>query len=487
MVTMATIRSLLVLISLVGFVCGDPFFGNNYQIPQSSELVRSANLVVTNLNAARNAVSSYGRNPPAASVSLNRGARVLADYVGNVSQLIGNVYSQLSRAATDRTTDPAVVFSKISTQINALRPLLQNSSVYVESLAAYFDYEGDNSTSCFFTEQNNGMKIDIEKLSTILQNVSRVVDSIAGQSLNTQQFIAVLSVNGLLQNLVDATQRAAIASNEYMGIITRYVAAINDANSVRLTVNSRLQTSRNAINSAVNSYISSSNSSFNSILSSTDSLFNHLKTLNESFVFRWPLLLSDRVESKLALLNSSIENLITNLHFRRSVVDNHYSLTGAIFRTSNEALAYLEEEAELLTRVLANAVNPNSCASNFRNQFYNLPGSVQSLLSQCFTSQLNLERQGANQVQSIANNFLRSYVTVVYANAEICFSHPFDQMSKCLDDFVDTIDFGGKFFLLETTTFYLFEQVQSELTNCSSRLVSYIRNVGLRANCQRNP
>lgn len=408
---------------------------------------------------------------------------MLADYVGNVSRLVGNVYAEISRAASDRSTAPAVVFSKINTQFNLLQPLIQNASLYVDAFADYFDYEGDNSTSSYFADRNERMKVNSQGLYEILQNVSVVVDSVQGQGLNTQEFLAALQVNGLLQKLLDAVQGAAIASGEYSEAIARLVAAINTANSFRSTSNMRIQSARQLATGVVNTYVTNSNASFNSVLLATDNLFNHLKTLNNSFVFRWPLLLSERVEQKLHLLNQSIENLIVNLSFRRVIVETHYSLTRHVFRDQNEPQAYLEEEAELLTRVLTNVVRPNSCASSFRTQFLNLPASTQSLLSQCFDAQLGLERQGANQVVSIANNFLRSYATGVYSSLESCFSYPYEKMSDCLDHIVETIDFGGKFFLLDTVTFYLFEQVQSELLNCNSRLMEYVRSVGVRENC----
>lgn len=474
---------LIVLVFSVA-VRGDPFFGNNYQIPQCAALSRYASAVVTNLNNARNSLSSYVRYPPTASASLNQGAIILRDYVGNVSLLVGNVYTEISRAATDRTTAPAVVFSKISTRLNELQPLLQNGSLYVESLAANFDSDTDNNTSVYFAMWNHNLNLSGHYLSKLLQNVSRVIESVAGESLNTQQFIAVLSVDGLLQDLLDAVQQVSASTGDFSSTVSSLVAAINTANSFRSTANSRLQTSRQSANTVVTNYISSSNASFNSILVATDTLFNHLKTVNDSFVFRWPLLLSDRVEQKLDLLNRSIENLSVNLHFRRSVVESHYTYTRFVFANENEPQAYLDEESEQLTRRLVNVIKPDACASDFRTQFWALPGAVQTLLSQCFNSQLGLERQGASQVLSIANNFLRGYVTAVYDSLEICYSHPYEQMNSCLDDIVDTIDFGGKFFLLDTVTFYLFEQVQSELMNCNSRLLKYVRNVGLKANCR---
>lgn len=480
-----SILKVLLLTSLVCVVQSNPFFGNNYLIPQSADLARYASAVVSNLNNARSSVSSYVRYPPTASVSLNQGALVLVDYVGNVSRLIGNVYSEISRAATDRTTAPAVVFSKINTQLNALQPLLQNSSVYVQSLSNYFDYEGDSSISSYFAERNDRMKSNVHNLEQILRNISQAIDSTVGQGLNTQQFIAALSVNGVLQSLVDAAQGGAIASNEYSVVVGRLVAAINTANSFRSTANSRIQSSRQSSSVIVNNYVSSSNSSFNSVLLSTDNLFNHLKTLNDSFVFRWPLVLSDRAEQKLHQLNASIESLINNLHFRRAVVEAHYILTRTVFRDQNQPQGYLQEEAELLTRMLANAINPSSCAVNFQTRFYALPSLVHGLLSQCFDGQISLERQGANHVVSVANGFLRSYASAVYSSLEICFRYPFDKMNDCLDQIVNTIDFSGKFFLLDTVTFYLFEQVQSELMNCNTRLMEYVRNAGLQANCQQ--
>lgn len=482
MVAFGNIQLIVLVFSVA--VRGDPFFGNNYQIPQGTALSRYASAVVTNLNNARNSLSSYVRYPPTASTSLNQGAIILRDYVGNVSLLVGNVYTEISRAATDRTTAPAVVFSKISSRINELQPLLQNRSLYVDSLAANFDSDVDNNTSVYFAMWNDNLNLSGHHLSKLLQNVSRVIESVAGGSLNTQQFIAALSVNGLLQDLLDAVQQVSASTGDFSSTVSSLVGAINAANSFRSTANSRLQSSRQSANTVVNNYISSSNASFNSILVATDTLFNHLKTVNDSFVFRWPLLLSDRVEQKLDLLNRSIENLSVNLHFRRSVVESHYTYTRSIFANENEPQAYLEEESEQLTRRLVNVIKPDACASDFRTQFWTLPGAVQTLLSQCFNSQLGLERQGASQVLSIANNFLRGYVTAVYDSLEICYSHPFEQMNSCLDDIVDTIDFGGKFFLLDTVTFYLFEQVQSELMNCNSRLLKYVRNVGLQANCR---
>lgn len=477
-------RALLIVLVLGVATRGDPFFGNNYQIPQGTALARYASAVVTNLNNARNSLSSYVRYPPTASRSLNQGAIVLRDYIGNVSLLVGNVYTEISRAASDRTTAPVVVFSKISTRLNELQPLLQNGSLYVDTLAVNFDSETDNSTSNYFASWNDNLRSDIHHLSQLLQNVSQVIESVAGQGLNTQQFIAALSVDGLLQDLLDAVQHVSATTGDLSSTVSSLVAAINTANNFRSTANSRVLSSRQSANTVVNSYISSSNASFNSILVATDTLFNHLKTVNDSFVFRWPLLLSDRVEQKLDLLNRSIENLSVNLHFHRSVVESHYEYTRYVFANENEPQAYLSEESEQLTRRLVNVIKPDGCASDFRTPFLALPGAVQTLLSQCFNSQLGLERQGASQVLSIANNFLRGYVTAVYNSLEICYRHPFETMNNCLDDIVDTIDFGGKFFLLEAVTFNLFEQVQSELVNCNSRLLSYVQNVGLRANCQ---
>ncbi|XP_065095282.1 uncharacterized protein LOC135717224 [Ochlerotatus camptorhynchus] len=482
---MAVFGSVLLIVLVLNVAArGDPFFGNNYQIPQGAALARYASAVVTNLNNARNSLSSYVRYPPTASTSLNQGAIVLRDYIGNVSLLVGNVYTEISRAATDRSTAPAVVFSKINTRLNDLQPLLQNGSLYVDSLASNFDSEADNSTSNYFATWNENLRSNTHHLSRLLQNVSQVIESVAGEGLNTQQFIAALSVDGLLQDLVDAVQQVSATTGDLSSTVSSLVGAINTANSFRLTANSRLQTSRQSANTVVNSYISSSNASFNSILVATDTLFNHLKTVNDSFVFRWPLLLSDRVEQKLDLLNRSIENLSVNLHFRRSVVESHYTYTRYVFANENEPQANLDEESEQLTRRLVNVIKPDGCASDFRTQFLALPGTAQTLLSQCFNGQLGLERQGASQVLSIANNFLRGYVTAVYDSLEICYSHPYEKMNSCLDDIVDTIDFGGKFFLLDTVTFYLFEQVQSELINCNSRLLKYVQNVGLRANCQ---
>ncbi|XP_001652839.2 uncharacterized protein LOC5569528 [Aedes aegypti] len=481
---MASALEVILLVLACAVVRGDPFFGNNYQLPQGAALSRYASEVVTNLNNARNSLSSYVRYPPTASPSLNEGAITLRDYVGNVSLLAGGVYSEVSRAATDRTTAPVVVFSKIRTRLNDLQPLLQNGSLYVDTLAANFDSEVDNSTSSYFATWHANLQSDSLHLSTLLQNVSQVIDSVAGQGLNTQQFIAALSADGLLQDLVDAVQRSSASSGHLSSTVSSLVGAINTANSFRSTANSRIQSGRLSAVSTVNSYIASSNASFNSILVATDTLFNHLKTINDSFVFRWPLLLSDRVEQKLDLLNRSIENLIVNLHFRRNVVETHYLVTRLVFANENEPQAYLEGESEQLTRRLVNVIQPDGCASNFRTQFLGLPSTSQSQLTQCINSQLGLERQGASQVLSIANNFLRGYVTAVYDSLEICYSHPFEKMNDCLDDIVETIDFGGKFFLLDTVTFYLFEQVQAELINCHTRLLKYVQNVGLRANCQ---
>nr|XP_019540834.2 uncharacterized protein LOC109411713 [Aedes albopictus] len=474
----------LLVLAACSVVRGDPFFGNNYILPQGAALARYASEVVTNLNNARNSLSSYVRYPPTASTSLYQGAIALRDYVGNVSLLAGNVYAEVSRAATDRTTAPVVVFSKISMRCNNLQPLLQNGSLYAESLAANFDSEADNSTSAYFAAWHENLISESLNLHKLLLNVSQVIDSVAGQGLNTQQFIAALSVDGLLQDLVDAVQRSAASSGHLASTVSSLVGAINTANSFRSTANSRIQSSRQSAVSTVNNYITSSNASFNSILVATDALFNHLKTVNDSFVFRWPVLLSDRVEQKLDLLNRSIESLIVNLHFRRNIVEMHYLVTRAVFANENEPQAYLENESEQLTRRLVNVIQPDGCAANFRTQFWTLPGTVQSQLTQCVNGQLGLERQGASQVQSIASNFLRGYVSAVYDSLEICYSHPFEKMNDCLDEIVETIDFGGKFFLLDTVTFYLFEQVQSELLNCNSRLVKYVRNVGLRANCQ---
>lgn len=468
-------------IAIFGVARGDPFFGNNFLIPQGVELARYANAVVTNLNGARSSVSSYTRFPPTASASLNEGAITLQQFVGNVSQLVGGVYLEMSRAASDRTSAPAVVFAKINTQFNALQPLLLNSSLYVGALARSFDYEGDNSTSSYFADRMERIRVNSHNLQVILQNVNVVINSIAG--LNTQQFLAALSSNGLLQQLLDVTQGAELASREFADVVAQMVAAITQANNFRSTSNLRIQQSRTAANTAVNSYVTNSNASFNSILTTTDGLFNHLKTLNDSFVFRWPLLLSDRVEQKLDLLNRSIENLIVNLHYRRQTVENHFALTREVFQDLNEPQQYLSKESELMTRRLVNVIRPSACVGNFRTQFLTLPAAVQTQLSQCFDSQLRLERQGASQVVSIANGFLRSYASETYAAMEICFSHPYNSMNECLDAIVAKIEFSPKFFLLDTLQTLLYDQVQSELVNCNDRLLKYIQNVGLRATC----
>lgn len=483
---MATIMSFFKVffaIAIFAVARGNPFFGNNFLIPQSVELARYANAVVTNLNGARSSVSSYARFPPTASTSLNEGAITLHQFVGNVTQLVGGVYLEMARAASDRTTAPAIVFTKINTQFNALQPFLQNSSLYVEALARSFDYEGDNSTSSDFADRMERIRRNSQNLQVILQNVNLVIDSITGQGLNTQQFLAALSANGLLQQLLDAAQGAEVASREFADVVAQLVAAITQANNFRSISNLRIQQSRTAANTGVNTYITNSNASFNSILTTTDSLFNHLKTLNDSFVFRWPLLLSDRVEQKLDLLNRSIENLIVNLHYRRQAVESHFTLTREVFQDLNEPQQYLWKESELLTRRLANVIRPSVCVANFRTQFLTLPAAVQTQLAQCFDSQLRLERQGASQVVSIANGFLRSYATETYAAMEICFGLPIYSMTECLDAIVAKIEFSSKFFLLDTLTSLLYEQVQSELINCNSRLLQYIQNVGLRATC----
>ncbi|XP_039437563.1 uncharacterized protein LOC120419056 [Culex pipiens pallens] len=482
-VTIMSFLKFILAFAILTGTRGDPFFGNNFLIPQSVELASYANAVVTSLNSARNSVSSYTRLPPTSSASLSAGAITLQQYVGNVSQLVGGAYTELARAASDRTSAPAIVFTKISTQFAALKPLIQNSSLYIEDLARSFDYEGDSSVSNYFADRNERIRVNSHNLQVILQNVSAVIESIAGQGLNTQQFLAALSANGLLQQLLDAGQGAATASAEFADVVAQLAAAITQANNFRVTSNLRIQQSRTATNTAVNNYITSSNASFNSILTTTDSLFNHLKTLNDSFVFRWPLLLSDPVEQKLDLLNRSIENLIVNLHYRRQVVESHFISTREVFQDANEPQQYLALEAELLTRRLVNVIKPSACVVNFRTQFHALPATVQTVLTQCINSQLGLERSGASQVVSIANGFLRSYATEVYAGLEICFRHPFASMNECLEAIVAQIDFSGKFFLLDTLSSYLYEQVQSELFNCNSRLLQYIQNRGLRANC----
>ncbi|XP_052897787.1 uncharacterized protein LOC128304621 [Anopheles moucheti] len=481
--TTTKVLSVLLLLAIGGAEC-NPFFGNNYVLPQGARLANAANAVVRNLDAAQTQVRAYLINPTA-SAFLNAGATALREYVGNTTLLVGQMFREVAQVAVDRTTAPAVVFTRLTLAVQGVSQWNRNVSQSLEVFQQVFNYDGNSNTASYMESLRNSFAKTVQDLSEVLGRLGDAVLPIAGQPLNTQQFLEAVSGNGTLQQLQDVVESVIRLSSDYTATITNLVTAVRAANDFQSRLYSLLRTNQATINTNVDRYSSASNTSFYGFLTAADSLFTHLKDTNESFVFRWPLLFSPAVQDKLNLLNQSIDHLTWNLMQRTATVAQNLQHTSALFKEGNNPLSYVRDEADLYTRVMLDVLyGENFCATGFVTTFNALPAQVASLVAGCLTEQTNLESQGATQLVSLANGFLRPYVTAIYGRLNICFQQPFDKMTECLDNIVDTIDFRGKFFLLDLASQLFFEQVQQELPSCNDRLLEFVRNSGLREACQ---
>ncbi|ETN66813.1 hypothetical protein AND_001394 [Anopheles darlingi] len=468
---------------LLGGTCGDPFFGNNYVIPQGARLGTAANTVVRNLDAAQTQIRSFLINPTA-SVFLAAGATALREYVGNTTVVLGQVYREIAQVATDRVTAPAVVFTRLSLALNNVRQWDQNLTQSLTVLNQSFNYDANNNTAGYFEQWKSAIGQNVQQLARVLELLRGAVSPIVGEPLNTQQFLQVISANGTLQELLDTVEAAVRITTDYSGSVTRVVAAVRAANDFQSRALSQIRTNQGFINTAVDRYSAASNASFGRFLAAADSLVTHLKDTNQSFVFRWPLLFSDSVREKLDLLNNSINHLTGNILLRTINVANELDSNQRLFKTGPNALGYVQEEANLLTRILLDVLQgENYCATGFITPFNALPTQVNGLIATCLADQTVLESQGSAQLVSTANNFLRPYVTSVYGRLNICFQQPFESMTECLDNIVETIDFRAQFFLLDLASQLFFERVQEELAYCNSRVLDFVRNSGLRVSC----
>uniref|UniRef100_A0A182NEE7 Secreted protein n=1 Tax=Anopheles dirus TaxID=7168 RepID=A0A182NEE7_9DIPT len=480
--------SLRVLVALLVLTIGrsecNPFFGNNYVLPQGARLSNAANSVVRNLDAAQTQVRAYLINPTSSNF-LSAGATALRDYVGNTTLIVGQVYREVAQVAVDRTTAPAVVFTRLTLALQAVPEWNRNLSQSLDVFNQVFNYDDNSNTASNLEQLRNYVAKSLNDLSDVLGLLGNAVLAVTGQPLNTQQFLQVVSANGTLQQLVDVVEASVRVSADYSASVTKLVAAVRAANDFQSRSYSLLRTNQASINTNVDRYSSASNASFYRFLTAADSLFNHLKTTNESFVFRWPLLFSPAVQDQLNLLNHSIDHLTGNVLQRTFTVAQNLARTSALFKEGNNPLGYLREETDLFTRVLLDVLNgENFCATGFVSTFNALPTQATSLVAGCLTEQTNLESLGSTQLVSLANNFLRPYVTAIYGRLNICFQQPFDKMTECLDKIVATIDFRGKFFLLDLASQLFFEQVQEELPSCNDRVLEFVRNSGLRESCQ---
>uniref|UniRef100_A0A182RGF5 Secreted protein n=1 Tax=Anopheles funestus TaxID=62324 RepID=A0A182RGF5_ANOFN len=480
--TTVKVVSVFLLLAIGGTEC-NPFFGNNYVLPQGARLANAANAVVRNLDAAQTQVRVSLINPTA-SEFLNAGATALREYVGNTTLVMGQMFREVAQVAVDRTTAPAVVFTRLTLAVQGVSQWNRNLSQSLDVFKQVFNYDGNSNTASYMESLRNSFSKNVQELSEVLGRLGDAILLVAGQPLNTQQFLEVVSANGTLQQLQDVVESAVRLSADYSASVTKLVAAVRAANDFQSRSYSLLRTNQASINTNVDRYTSASNASFYRFLTAADSLFTHLKDTNESFVFRWPLLFSSAVQDKLNLLNHSIDHLTWNLMQRTATVTLNLQRTSALFKEGNNTLSYLREETDLYTRVMLDVLyDENFCATGFVTSFNALPARVTALVAACLTEQTNLESQGATQLVSLANSFLRPYVTAIYGRLNICFQQPFEKMTECLDNIVETIDFRGKFFLLDLASQLFFEQVQQELPSCNDRLLEFVRNSGLREAC----
>uniref|UniRef100_A0A182P377 Uncharacterized protein n=1 Tax=Anopheles epiroticus TaxID=199890 RepID=A0A182P377_9DIPT len=446
----------------------------------------AANTAVRNLDAAQTQVRSFLVNPTA-SEFLSAGAAALRDYVGNTTVVIGQVYREVAQVAVDRTTAPAVAFTRLTLALQGVPQWYRNLSQSLDVIHESFNYDDNFNTATYLDRLRGSFYKNVEDLSEMLGRLDGAISSVTGENLNTQQFLQVVSANGTLQQLVDVVESTARLSTDYSTSVTKLVAAVRTANDFQTRSYTLLRTNQASINTNVDRYTAASSASFYRFLTAADSLLTHLKSTNESFVFRWPLLFSDSVRQKLNMLNQSIDNLTGNLGQRTAAVTQNLANASALFKEGNSPLGYLRGETELYTRVMLDVLDgDNYCATGFVTSFHALPPQVTSLVAACLTEQTNLENQGAAQLISLANNFLRPYVTAVYGRLNICFQQPFHRMTECLDNIVATVDFSDKFFLLDLASQLYFQQVQEELSFCNDRVMQFVQNAGLCESCQMN-
>ncbi|XP_053675541.1 uncharacterized protein LOC128725796 [Anopheles nili] len=477
------VLSALLLLVIGASECS-PFFGNNYVLPQGARLANAANTVVRNLDAAQSQVRLSLINPTASNF-LSLGATALREYVGNTTLVMGQLFREVAQVAVDRTTPPAVVFTRLNLALQGVPQWNRNLSQSIDVFSQVFNYDQNSNTASYFELWKDALDKNVNDLADVLSRLGAVILSITGEPLNTQQFLQAISTNGTLQQLVDVVESNVRLSADYSSSVTKLVAAVRAANDFQSRSYSLLRTNQASINTNFDRYSAASNLSYYRFLNAADSLFNHLKDTNQSFVFRWPLLFSASVHNQLNLLNQSIDHLTANILRRTVAVAEKLDQTQVLFKQGNNPLSYLREETDLLTRILLDVLSEeNYCASGFVTPFNELPAQVTTLVAGCLTEQTTLESQGSAQLVSLANNFLRPYVTTIYGRMNICFRQPFDKMTDCLDHIVATIDFRGKFFLLDLASQLFFEQVQDELPSCNDRVLEFVRNSGLRQTCE---
>lgn len=436
---MAVLKVLLV-ISTIAIVGSEPFFGNDFVVPQRTRIIPEANCVVNNLVSARNSLNSYIRSPPTSSESLRQGVSCLALYVANVTKLEGDIFTEIARASNDRTSNPAVICSKLNGQIRDLKPLLANSTSYIACIQENFDTSNDNITSTYYKKWNDDLVKRGVELEQILGNMCRAIEANHGKVSTTQDFLTILMENNTLPLLENITMIRCAQASDLARRAGEQNIAINQANSFRSTINSRILSSRNSATSSVNSYITSSNSSANSVFTSSERFATFVRTTDDAFFFRWPQALNKPVLDKRALLNHSVVMMSNKMQSQKEWVQAFYLNVRELLSVQNPAQAYLMHEAELTTRIMLNIIRPNHCVMNFRTRLTDLPAQVQTQLNRCTTNQVTMDRNVATQVVSIVNSVLQPYVTVVYSNGEICHSYPFDKMNTCLDN----VSIGGR-------------------------------------------
>uniref|UniRef100_A0A182KCZ0 Secreted protein n=1 Tax=Anopheles christyi TaxID=43041 RepID=A0A182KCZ0_9DIPT len=474
----------VLLLHTIGSTECSPFFGNNYVLPQGTRLASAATAVVRNLDAAQVQVRGSLVNPTS-SQFLADGATALREYVGNTTAVMGQLFREVAQVAVDRTTAPAVVFTRLTLAVQGVTQWNRNLSASLDVFKQVFNYDANSNTADYLEQLRNAFVKNVQDLSEVLGRLGDAILPVAGEPLNTQQFLQVVSANGTLQQLLDVVESTVRLSADYAASVTRLVAGVRAANDFQSRLYSVLRTNQASINTNVDRYSAASNTTFNRFLTAADALLTHLKTTNESFVFRWPLLFSDAVQHKLNLLNHSIDHLTGNLLRRTVTVAQNLVSTSALFKEGNNPLGYLREETDLFARVMVDVLHgENFCATGFVATFNALPAQVTTLVAACLTEQTNLESQGSSQLVSLASNFLRPYVTAVYGRLNICFQQPFDKMTECLDSIVATVDFRDKFFLLDLASQLYFQQVQEELPSCNDRVLEFVRNSGLRESCQ---
>lgn len=207
-----------------------PFFGNNYVLPQGARLASSTTAVVRNLDAAQ--LQVRGLNPTSSNF-LSAGAAALRDYVGNTTTVMGQVFREVAQVAVDRTTAPAVVFTRLTLAVQGVAQWNRNLSSSLEVLKEAFNYDVNSNTASYLEKLRNAFGQNVQELAEVLVRLGDAVLPVAGQPLNTQQFLQVVSANGTLQQLLDVVEYTVRLSGEYSTSVSTLVAAVRAANDFK--------------------------------------------------------------------------------------------------------------------------------------------------------------------------------------------------------------------------------------------------------------